>query len=82
MSESAATALERLLRRLDLERLDRDVFLDHAVWLHYPARFDDWLLYVSESPAAHAARALVLGAMYRRDGTRVVSVAQEGLLRV
>lgn len=56
--------------------------LDHAVWLHRAVRFDDWLLYVCESPVAHAARALVLGAMYRRDGTRIASVAQEGLLRV
>jgi acyl-CoA thioesterase len=34
-----------------------------------------------ESPVAHAARALIQGAMYRRDGTRVLSVAQEGLIR-
>jgi acyl-CoA thioesterase-2 len=63
-------------------RLRTGASLDHAVWLHRPVRLDDWLLYVTESPAAHAARALVLGAMYRRDGTRVASVAQEGLLRV
>lgn len=56
--------------------------LDHAVWLHRPPRFDDWLLYASQSPAAHAARALVIGAMYRRDGIRIVTVAQEGLLRM
>ena len=56
--------------------------LDHALWLHRPARFDDWVLYVAENPVAHAARALVLGSMYRRDGTRIASVAQEGLLRV
>jgi len=62
-------------------RLRTGASLDHAVWLHRPARFDDWVLYASESPVAHAARALLLGAMYRRDGTRIVSVAQEGLLR-
>jgi acyl-CoA thioesterase-2 len=55
--------------------------LDHAVWLHRPVRFDDWLLYASESPVAHAARALVLGALYDRAGRRVASVAQEGLIR-
>ena len=55
--------------------------LDHAVWLHRPPRFDDWILYVSESPIAYAARALLHGAMYRPDGARIVSVAQEGLLR-
>ncbi|UCE87942.1 MAG: thioesterase family protein, partial [Deltaproteobacteria bacterium] len=43
---------------------------------------DDWLLYVSESPVAFAARGLVLGAIYQRDGARVASVAQEGLIRI
>jgi acyl-CoA thioesterase-2 len=55
--------------------------LDHAIWFHHPPRFDDWLLYVNESPAAHSARALIYGRMYRRDGTLVASVAQEGLFR-
>ncbi len=55
--------------------------LDHAVWLHRPARFDDWILFASESPVAHAGRPLLLGAMYQQDGTRIVSVVQEGLIR-
>jgi acyl-CoA thioesterase-2 len=56
--------------------------LDHTMWFHHPPRFDGWLLYTSESPVAHAARALIFGQMYRQDGTRVVSVAQEGLIRI
>jgi acyl-CoA thioesterase-2 len=56
--------------------------LDHAMWLHRPARFDDWVLYASHSPVAHAARGLVLGAMYDRRGVRIASVAQEGLVRI
>ena len=56
--------------------------LDHAMWLHRPARFADWVLYASESPVAHAARGLVLGAMYDRTGVRIASVAQEGLVRI
>ncbi|MEN8158993.1 MAG: acyl-CoA thioesterase II [Myxococcota bacterium] len=56
--------------------------LDHAMWLHRPARFDDWVLYASTSPVAHAARGLVLGAMYDRTGTRIASTAQEGLIRI
>jgi acyl-CoA thioesterase-2 len=57
--------------------------LDHAVWIHrVPVRFDDWILYVSASPAAHAARGLVQGAMYDRLGVRIASVSQEGLIRV
>ena len=60
----------------------RAASLDHAVWLHRLPRFDDWHLYVSRSPAAQAARGLVLGALYARDGTRVATVAQEGLIRI
>jgi acyl-CoA thioesterase-2 len=56
--------------------------LDHALWLHAPARFDDWLLQVSESPVAADGRGLVLAGFHRRDGVRVASVAQEGLIRV
>ena len=56
--------------------------LDHAIWFHHPPRFDGWLLYTSESPIANAARALILGQMHREDGTRIASVAQEGLIRV
>jgi acyl-CoA thioesterase-2 len=56
--------------------------LDHAMWLHRPARFDDWVLYASHSPVAHAARGLVFGAMYDSKGTRIASVAQEGLIRI
>ncbi len=61
----------------------RAASLDHAMWFHRPPRFDGWVLYASESPVAHAARGLVLGAMYRpEDGARIASVAQEGLIRV
>src|SRR5262245_35961842 len=56
--------------------------LDHAMWLHRPARFDDWVLYASHSPVAHAARGLVFGAMYDQAGVRIASVAQEGLIRI
>jgi len=55
--------------------------LDHAMWFHHPPHFDDWLLYAMQSPVAHAARAFIHGSMYRTDGTRVVTVAQEGLIR-
>ncbi|HML96973.1 MAG TPA: acyl-CoA thioesterase II [Tepidiformaceae bacterium] len=55
--------------------------LDHAVWFHSPARFDDWVLYVAESPVARAARGLIHGSMWNRQGVRIASVAQEGLIR-
>jgi acyl-CoA thioesterase-2 len=56
--------------------------LDHAVWLHRPARFAGWILYASHSPVAFAARGLVHGAMYDERGARVASVVQEGLVRI
>jgi len=55
--------------------------LDHAVWLHHPPRFDDWILYASESPIAHGGRAWVSGRMLTRAGVRLATVTQEGLLR-
>jgi acyl-CoA thioesterase-2 len=55
--------------------------LDHAVWIHQPVRLDDWMLYASESPVAHAARGLIFGGIFTRGGTRVASVAQEALIR-
>jgi len=55
--------------------------LDHALWFHRPARADEWLLYVQDSPNAANATALVRGLLYAEDGTLVASVAQEGLLR-
>jgi acyl-CoA thioesterase-2 len=54
--------------------------LDHAMWFHHVMPFDDWTLYTMQTPAANAARPLITGAMYRRDGTRIASVAQEGLI--
>jgi acyl-CoA thioesterase-2 len=56
--------------------------LDHALWLHRPVNFDDWLLFASESPVAHSARGLIFGSVYAPDGARVASVAQEGLVRL
>ena len=55
--------------------------LDHAMWFHRPPKFDDWVLYTSESPAAHSARGLIFAGMYSRAGERIASVAQEGLFR-
>ena len=55
--------------------------IDHAVWFHRPMRFDEWLLYVQDSPAAFGARGFARGALYTRDGIRVASTAQEGLMR-
>jgi acyl-CoA thioesterase-2 len=55
--------------------------LDHAMWFHRPFRADEWLLYAQDSPSASGARGFNRGAIYKRDGTLVASVAQEGLIR-
>ena len=59
----------------------RTASLDHAMWFHRPFRFDEWLLYVQESPVAARSRGFALGSFYTRDGELVASCAQEGLLR-
>ncbi len=56
--------------------------LDHCMWFHRPFRADDWLLYDQDSPAASGSRGLARGSIFTSDGTLVVSVAQEGLVRV
>ena len=55
--------------------------IDHAMWFHRPARPDDWLLYVLDSPTASGARGFARGSVYSRDGRLVASTAQEGLVR-
>ncbi len=55
--------------------------LDHALWFHRPARADEWLLYVLDSPNASGATGLVRGLIYSQAGALVASVAQEGLIR-
>lgn len=55
--------------------------LDHAMWFHRPFRADEWLLYHQTSPSASGARGLALGHVFRADGTLVITVIQEGLIR-
>jgi acyl-CoA thioesterase II len=56
--------------------------LDHAMWFHGPFRSDEWLLYDQESTVSGGARGLARGEMYTADGRLVVSVVQEGLMRL
>lgn len=56
--------------------------LDHAMWFHRPFRADQWLLYAQESPIASGARGLARGEVYTAGGDLVVSVVQEGLIRI
>ncbi|WP_374575308.1 acyl-CoA thioesterase II [Phenylobacterium sp.] len=56
--------------------------LDHAMWFHKPSNFNDWHLYVQDSPSAAGGRGFILGSIYDRQGVLVASVAQEGLIRM
>ncbi len=81
---SDMTLLDAVLVRHALtwdEDLVAGASLDHAMWFHGPFRADEWFLYEQTSPWAGGGRGLARGAFYTRDGRRVVSVVQEGLLR-
>jgi len=45
-------------------------------------RADDWLLYAQDTPNLHGSRGFARGLIFKRDGTLVASVAQEGLVRM
>ena len=55
--------------------------IDHAMWFHRPARVDEWLLCVMDSPSASGSRGFARCSIFTRDGRLVASTAQEGLLR-
>ena len=77
--------LEPVLRAHGIEWTHRGLkmaSLDHAMWWHRPARVDEWLLYVQESPTASGGRGLSTGRIFTRDGVLVASIAQEGMVRV
>jgi acyl-CoA thioesterase-2 len=56
--------------------------LDHAMWFHRPFRADEWLLYAVQTPSASGARGFSEGKIFDRAGHLVVSVVQEGLIRL
>lgn len=56
--------------------------LDHAMWFHRPFRADRWLLYAQDTPSASGGRGLARGLIFAETGELVVSVVQEGLIRV
>jgi acyl-CoA thioesterase-2 len=56
--------------------------LDHAMWFHRPFRADQWLLYAQETPSASGGRGLAMGHVFTAEGDLVVSVVQEGLVRI
>lgn len=53
--------------------------LDHAMWFHRPARADQWMLYLTDSPSAQEGRGLARGLLYDAAGVLVAATAQECL---
>jgi acyl-CoA thioesterase-2 len=56
--------------------------LDHTIWFHRPFRMDEWLLFSIESTNAAGGRGLNFSHVYNQRGELVVTVAQEGLIRL
>lgn len=60
----------------------RSVSLDHAMWMHRPARVDSWLLSELMPVFTGSGRGLALGTIRTPDGQLVATVAQQTLFRV
>jgi acyl-CoA thioesterase-2 len=56
--------------------------VDHTVRYHAAPDVSDWTLFEQHSDWAGEGRTLIRAAMFRRDGTRICSISQEGLLRM
>jgi acyl-CoA thioesterase II len=63
--------------------LDRIVAatVNHSIWFHRPFRFDEWVLYATESPVAAGSRGLATGRFFSLEGQLLATVVQEGLIR-
>ena len=55
--------------------------LDHSVWLHRPARADEWMLFDMHLQSLRGSRGVSHGTVHTADGQLIATVAQEGLLR-
>ena len=81
-SDDALLSTSRLPHRGLFKRSEmQSASLDHAMWFHRPFRFDEWLLYVMESPTTNGGRGLVRGQIYNQAGDLVASTMQEGVIR-
>lgn len=77
--------LEPLLRRHELSWVTPGIAfasLDHAMWWHRPARADEWLLFVQDSPTAQGGRGLTGTWIFSQDGRLVASASQEGMIHL
>jgi acyl-CoA thioesterase II len=63
------------------EPMSQGASLDHSLWIHRPARLDQWHLFSTEPVANIGTRGLVRGSFHNEDGVLVATVTQEALLR-
>ncbi|WP_328859151.1 acyl-CoA thioesterase II [Williamsia herbipolensis] len=55
--------------------------VNHSMWFHRDFRFDEWMLYATESPVAAGSRGLASGRFFTLDGTLATTVVQEALIK-
>ena len=55
--------------------------LDHSIWFHRPASFDQWHVHTQETLAVVGERGLARGVIEDADGRLVASVVQEVVVR-
>ena len=55
--------------------------VDHALWLHRPIAFDDWVLVDLVGHVLSAGRGLYTGSVFSMDGTLAATIAQEMIFR-
>ncbi|MGU3294876.1 acyl-CoA thioesterase [Williamsia sp. M5A3_1d] len=55
--------------------------VNHSMWFHRDFRFDEWMLYATESPVAAGSRGLASGRFFTIDGTLATTVVQEALIK-
>ncbi len=82
---SDMTLLDTALRPSGRSSMTDDLMmasLDHAMWFHRPFRADEWLLYQQRALSSSSARGLAGGSIFTSDGSLVINVVQEGLIRV
>jgi len=56
--------------------------LDHAMWFHRPGRADGWVLLDMAGHGLRGSRGLATGQVFCAGGAHILTIAQEGLLRV
>ncbi len=82
---SDMTLLDTSLRPFGMSGFTDNLMMasvDHAMWFHRPFRADDWLLYDQRAVSSSSARGLSSGMIFNQAGELVISVVQEGLIRV